>query len=198
MERWMPAVVTTLLVGAALVFAPPALGQDRGRSGLPPGSGNPFTTLDSSTATATGAETLAVYDATGRRVGPLVGIEDLTIALVALDAAGHRLVLRAAASRLFGTQVWYEAADCVGPPLLGASFMDAASAPVFSLAGVAGPGQTVYVADHTSGPEWVPARSTRNLDGSCMTFTFGFNTFVLPGLPVVDLDESFTAPYSVR
>jgi hypothetical protein len=186
-----------IMMLAIAMVAPSAHAQGRGRSGLPAGPGNPFAALG---AAAGGAERLAVYDGVGQKVGDVVGVLDMSVPLVALDVQGRQFVLRVTANHLYGVRVVFEAPSCAGTPLLTAPFLDSPNpvTTVLSLAGVAGPGHTVYVAEPNAVGQFVQFRSRLTLDGACISSSFTSPATVVPAVQLVDLDTLFSTPYSVR
>jgi len=185
-----------VLLGIALV-ASPAHAQSRGRSGLPARPGNPFAAL---AAPAASPERLALYDGVGQKVGDVVGVLDMSVPVVAFDVAGRSFVLRVTADHLYGVRVVFEAQNCAGPPLLTVPFLDTPNpvTTILSLAGVAGPGHTVYLAPRDAVGQFVQFRSRLTLDGVCISSTFTSPATAMPGVPHVDLDTLFSAPFTIR
>jgi hypothetical protein len=178
---------------ALILMATAAPAAQRSRAGLPAQPGNPFGALQNVSG-------LAVYDANGTKVGDVVGLLDMSVPVVAFAVGDQRFVLRVFEQHVFGVRVVFEAPGCAGPVLLTAPFFDSPNriGTSFALAGVAGPGRTVYLSDPGAVARNVSYRSRLTVDGLCITSSFTSPASVVSGTPLVDLDTLYSAPFSVR
>jgi hypothetical protein len=138
----------------------------------------------------------AAYDANGNKVGKVISTNTHS-AVVPLKVADHSpFTLLVAGNRLIpNSAAVFESTDCSGTLYLEEGTID--SDRVWSRAGVAPPGRTVYLAEIgtplrtiTIGSLWNPTVNTCvpvNRDGQ-----------VFPATPVIDLSTLFTPPFSVR
>lgn len=198
-RTWSCLRILAAAAVVAVVALPTPATADRGRAGLPAGSGNPLAALGAPSAAAPSG--LALYDAVGTKVGEVIGLVDMSVPVVAFALPDSRYAaLRAVADHLFGVRVVFEAPDCAGPPLLSAPFFDTPNAlsTTMALAGVAGPGRTLYAAPLEAVAETVPVRSRLTVDGVCLTSAFASFASVVDAVPMVDLDALFSRPYRVR
>jgi hypothetical protein len=141
------------------------------------------------------AQTLAVYDAAGKKVGPVAGVQD-GVPWVAFTATGHTFVLQAFAGQLVGEVLWYTGPECSGDPYISDVALDRGA--VFAVAAVQEPGGVVYAAALDATVRTVDVQSVRERDGRCWSYDWTFPYSVLPVTPVLTLDAVFTRPYSVR
>jgi hypothetical protein len=207
-------VLTALVVSAALAGAPGAFAQTRGASGVPEGSGNPLASLSQmiydlqnqmrdlrtyvrEVYGSGGSSGLAAYDAAGRKVGDVVGVEQ-QVPLVSLSVEGKTFVLKAFPNRLVGNPLYFATPDCSGTPYVGyGSFDPNTPSSTLSLAAAVDPNGVVYVTE----PNAVPAQqfigSQQMPQGHCVQL-FPQLRRVLASAPLLFLDEHFTRPYAVR
>jgi hypothetical protein len=182
--------IALVICVSALLMAPIAFGQTRGRSGLPAGPGNPFAALKGSTG-------LAVYDAVGQKVGDVVGIDLEFFPIVVLTTGGYTFPLMFTESFVSNATVWYASSNCSGQAFLeSVGAVPSAITPMLWLSGVGAPGHTIYVAD----PRTTPLRR-RDLKSrallKCEPFS-GLSNPVVPAVSAGDLDLLFSAPFSLR
>lgn len=153
---------------------------------------------------------LAVYDADGKRVGPLAGeivLGTVPVPMVAFELDQNPFMLFIYRDGLDGaSQVGWESDDCSGLPFLEATYSNAHSTLPF--VGVGVPGSTVYVQtgppqtvsigsvssdvfQTPSEPAWLPRRCIPI--GASPHWTVG-----APARPLEDMDAHFTPPFTVH
>lgn len=150
------------------------------------------------------ADTPIVVDATGVRVGPVVSFDAnlLDSVVVAFRHSGMVIPLHVQRTRFLPfryLQLWFEATDCSGPPLVegGASTPWSDLPFQFAQDAVVGlPGSTIYVPDTHPGGSFTTVRSYERL-GAC-TQGAGESRFLYPARPLIDLNTLFAPPFSVR
>lgn len=146
------------------------------------------------------ADSLAVYDSTGKRVGTLTNSagELAEVAEVVFrTVSGHTVFVRAYPSRLEGSgeDLWFARLGCSGPPFVGGSENGRQPSSVLF-----GPRQTVYVQ--------VGAFSRRTMwsyrlsDGRCVDYPGGRNVEGEEFAPAqrlgINLADYFTPPFALR
>ncbi len=139
---------------------------------------------------------LGVFDAAGKRMGDVVGVQDNS-PWVSMEAAGHLFVLQVFPGQLIGQFVFFSSENCLGDAFVN-SLVQNNGPNVFSIAAVSEPGGVVYAANAGGVPAPTSVRSVRQHDGSCFTFTQSVSRTVMPAAPVMILDSVFQRPYPVQ
>ena len=159
-----------------------------------------FSTSTAYTQTIEPVDELRVFDANGNEVGKVLTIEGLEFPLVAFRLDGHLVVLAVLRDSLEGGDfLFFESTGCSGTPFLLIRNPDAIER--LARAATVPPGTTVWVRDPDGAIQTVTVRSQlvpSRFTPSCQNI--GPNTTqAVPALgPLVNLDEVFTPPFSVR
>jgi hypothetical protein len=143
------------------------------------------------------SDPLGVFDANGKKMGDVVGVQD-SIPWVSLTATGHVFVLQVSPGQLIGGFLWYTGPNCSGSVYISdyAAFIDGPN--VFSVAAVHEPGGVVYAAAADAPLQRVGVRSVLLHDGTCYDYGSSFSQYVAAATPVMTLDANFKRPYSVH
>jgi hypothetical protein len=144
----------------------------------------------------------AVFDAHGKQVGQVVGVEaghggpSLIYVVVRLKVGAHAFVLSAHRDRLVGntSPPAFESRDCSGQPFLVRPMPDA----VLPAVAVVGPRAAVYLAAPEAAPRAITARSHFAPDGSCLGGPETHLPERIPALELVELAAHFSPPFQVR
>jgi len=152
-------------------------------------------------ASAAGAQTLgyadklAMYDATGKKLGDAHWVWDDPgyVSILFRAPSGRTLVLGAVRREFFGSSsvVWFTTGNCTGQAFLPEIIS------LYPVAAVIGPRQTVYGATVAAGygrPRWI--NSQRGRDGACSSVRA--ERWTLPAAIELDLVDYFTPPFSLR
>lgn len=143
------------------------------------------------------AKIYTVYDGLGRKVGNLIGFEQLT-PWVGMTVGVHSFALKVYPERLLGSPIWFAQPFCAGTPLIAPPVIDPTRpANVMSLAGLVDPGGVVFVTEPKVAAQSTAVRSLLPPDGPCQTFLSSFSRFVVPATPVA-MGTVYTAPFTVR
>lgn len=147
---------------------------------------------------------LAVYDANGNHIGPVMNVVTPEGPVVVAVKVGERVIPLFMTRTSIGVDysgsnnLYFETTDCTGPPFL------AQSSVMLPRAIVAKPGRTVYFAD-PFGPShlitqrsFLPGGDSGQPPGSCSSEAQPSVRTVVPAVPLTDLDTLFTPPFSVR
>jgi len=151
--------------------------------------------LNSQMATSGG---LGVFDANGKKVGNVVGVQD-SVPWVGLMAAGRQFVLQVSPDQLLtGGFLWYAGPNCSGAAYI-AYFNAFTNGPdVLSVAAVQEPGGVVYAAAANAPLQSVSVESVLLHDGTCFDYGGSFSQNLVPATAVMSLDSNFKRPYSVH
>jgi len=151
--------------------------------------------LSSQMATSGG---LGVFDANGKKVGNVVGVQD-SVPWVGLTAAGRQFVLQVSPDQLLtGGFLWYAGPNCSGAAYI-AYFNAFTNGPdVLSVAAVQEPGGVVYAAAANAPLQSVSVESVLLHDGTCFDYGGAFSQNLVPATAVMTLDSNFKRPYSVH
>ncbi len=155
---------------------------------------------------------LTVYDADGRKVGPIAGAEwtfGVLLPLVSLKIDGVPMMLFVFRDSFVGhVSVVWESTNCSGTPFLPTGDEDfVMSKSPLPFVGVGVPGNTVYVEDSTVNMITVRSYSTMPLNGPrdrpalpprCEQASAPFTRRSLPAKALLDLNTQFKPPFSVR
>jgi hypothetical protein len=145
---------------------------------------------------------LAVFDAHGKQVGQVVGVEaghggpSLIYVVVRLTVGPHTFVLSAHRDRLVGntSAPMFESDDCSGQPFLVRPAPDA----VLPSVAIVGPRAAVYLAAPEAIPRTIVAKSYLELDGSCLGGIEAYVSGRIPALKLIELSAHFSPPFHVR
>jgi hypothetical protein len=144
------------------------------------------------------SNTLGVFDANGKKIGDVVGVQD-SIPWVVLTAAGNQFALQVSSNQLLtGGFLWYTGANCSGAVYLSYYAALINGPDVLSVAGVQEPGGVVYAAAPNAPLQSVNVESVLQHDGTCFDYGTSFSQNVVPATPVMTLDSNFKRPYSVH
>ena len=151
--------------------------------------------LNSQMATS---DALGVFDASGKKVGNVVGVQD-SVPWVGLTAAGRQFVLQVSPDRLLtGGFLWYAGSNCSGAAYI-AYFSAFTNGPdILSVAAVQEPGGVVYAAAPNAPLQSVSVESVLLHDGTCFDYGAAFSQNLVPATAVMTLDSNFKRPYSVH
>ncbi len=137
-------------------------------------------------------EQLMVVDGNGKRVGLVLGVGSTVIVGFKVD----RIPIVLAVYRTFfqGHAVYWESTDCSGTPLLPSGGVG-----LFPPAGVSFPGNTVFVPVPNGEERTATVRSRADTrECSSIDFPFPFQIKVVPARALLNLDNHFTPPFSLR
>jgi hypothetical protein len=153
--------------------------------------------LSSQVAALGTSGSLGVFDANGKKMGDVVGVQD-SIPWIGFTAAGHVFVLQVAPGQLLGGFLWYAGSNCSGSVYISyyAAFIDGPN--ILSVAAVHEPDGVVYAAAAAAPLQMAQVRSVLLHDGTCYDYGSSFSQNVVPATPVMTLYADFKRPYSVR
>jgi hypothetical protein len=138
-----------------------------------------------------------VFDASGKKIGDVVGVQD-SIPWVGLAAAGQVFALQVSPNQLLGGFLWYSGSNCSGSMYISyfAAFVNGPN--VLSVAAVHEPDGVVYAAAAGAPQQVTMVRSVLLHDGSCYDYGSSFNQNLVPAAPVMTMYADFKRPFSVR
>lgn len=145
------------------------------------------------------AEQLAVFDTNNKRVGRVIGI-DGSIPKVALEVNGLLFPVGVVKAEFAGTfPIWFDSVECTGSPFM-TKFPEGFGSAFSTIAGVSGEnepfGNIVYIPNLDEVEGSVEYKSFRS--GTACNFASGTINNVVPAIPLVDLDDFFTPPLTVK
>jgi len=154
-------------------------------------------------------EQLSVMDASGKKVGPLIGVNTLNrsgAGIVALKVDGTNLAVAVykdgfTAIGMNPASVVWESTDCSGKPYLWGTSINSS---LFPQIAVGLPGNTIYLAENpTSQLLSIRSISSAPVDelspgGRSQCAVFQIQLRAIPAKALVNLDDEFQPPFTVR
>lgn len=139
-----------------------------------------------------GIQPPAVYDSTGKKVGDTAD----TYGNLYFRFGEYVAPLNVTSDGIFSwdypVRLYWASTDCSGTPFVDAQISNR----LFPRSFVGPPGQTVYIPDPESMPQYITVMSFSDNDGPCDTVTQTPNA--VRAIPSVDLNTLFTPPFRLR
>ena len=143
---------------------------------------------------------LNVYDAGGRKVGPVFDLRSPHIdgPAVAFKIAGRTFYLGIGHDGFVGkvAPIRFESPGCAGSAWVESDAFNGPVSDVVPLGIISGPGQTVYVRDFSGVLMERSSESAYGTDGRCIAASL--RAYSAPVVPVVNFEGVFTPPFRVR